>query len=103
MSIETIGLSSISTTDTRPRDYVQKNLARQERARTDYISENIRISEKAIQKRMKMEAESTVDVNRINRQGLRKPEPNLSYHRTIDISNPRAHESAAHRRFDVIA
>lgn len=103
MSIETIGLSSISTTDTRPRDYVQKNLARQERARTDYISENIKIAERAISKRMKMEAESSADINRINRQGLRKPEPNLTYHRTIDISNPRAHESAAYRRFDTTA
>ena len=37
MSIETIGLRTIITTDPRPRDYVNKNLA-VAKARRDYFS-----------------------------------------------------------------
>ena len=39
MSIETIGIRTIITTDPRPRDYVNKNLA-VAKARRDYFSES---------------------------------------------------------------
>lgn len=100
MSIETIGLRAIITTDPRPRDYVNKNLA-VAKARRDYFSESIKLSKMALNKRIEMESETIAAVNRINKNGQLSPEPNLSYHKSLKTGSAYSAMARAARRFDM--
>ena len=100
MSIETIGLRAIITTDPRPRDYVNKNLA-VAKARRVYFSESLKLSKMALNKRIEMESETIAAVNRINKSGKWAPEPNLTYHKSLKIGSAYSAMAGAARRFDM--
>ena len=68
MSIETIGLRAIATTDTRPRDYVNKYM-KISQARRDYFQESVKLSQMAVNKRIALESERVADINRFNKHG----------------------------------
>lgn len=100
MSIETIGLRSIITTDPRPRDYVNKNLA-VAKARRDYFDESLKLSKMAVNKRIEMESETAAAINRLNKNGKWSPEPNLTYHKSLKTGSAYSAMARAARRFDM--
>lgn len=100
MSIETIGLRAIITTDPRPRDYVNKNLA-VAKARRDYFGESLKLSKMAVNKRIEMESETTAAINRLNKNGKWSPEPNLTYHKSLKTGSAYSAMARAARRFDM--
>ena len=100
MSIETIGLRAVITTDPRPRDYVNKNIA-VAKARRDYFGESLKLSQMAVNKRIEMESETIAAVNRINKNGQWSPEINLTYHKSLKIGSAYSAMAQAARRFDM--
>lgn len=100
MSIETIGLRAVITTDPRPRDYVNKNIA-VAKARRDYFGESLKLSKMAVNKRIEIESETTAAINRINKNGRTSPEPNLSYRKSLKIGSAYSAMARAARRFDM--
>ena len=92
MSIETIGLRAIITTDPRPRDYVNKYI-KISQARRDYFQENVKLSQMAVNKR----------INRFNKNGYWSPSPNLTFHKSLKIQTAYSAMAQAERRFDVKA
>ena len=102
MSIETFGLGAVITSNPRPRDYVNKYLA-MDQARRDYFKESLKIAELAINKRIKMETETIVDINRFNKKGQWAPEPNLSYHKPLVQGSAYSAMQRAGKRFDRFA
>ncbi len=102
MSIETIGLRSIISSDTRPRDYVNKYLA-MSKARRDYFKESIKLSEMAVNKRIAMESERIADINRFNKHGQWSPSPNVRSHSSFNRGSAYSAMKAAERHFDVTA
>lgn len=102
MSIETIGLKAVITTDPRPRDYTNKYIAMQ-KARRDYFQESLKLSEMAVNKRIKMESETIAAINRFNKNGQWSPEPNLSYVKPMKIGSAHSAMAQAARRFDTLA
>ena len=102
MSIEKIGLRALVTTDPRPRDYVNKNIA-VTKARKDYMQESIKFSQMAVNKRIEMESETTAAINRLNKNGQWTAEPNLTFHKSVKIGSAYSAMAQAARRFDVTA
>lgn len=102
MSIETIGLRAIATTDTRPRDYVNKYM-KISQARRDYFQESVKLSQMAVNKRIALESERVTDINRFNKNGQWSPSPNLTYHKSLKIQSAYSAMAQAERRFDVKA
>lgn len=110
MSIKSIGLNfaihsrvtneSVVASNSRPRDYVNKNLA-VAKARRDYFSESVRLSKIAVNKRIEMESETTATINRLNKNGQTSPEPNLSYHKPAKRGSAYAAMAGVARRFDM--
>lgn len=100
MSIETIGLRAVITSDPRPRDYVNKNIA-VAKARRDYFRESLKLSKTAVNKRIEMESETAAAINKINKNGQLSPEPNLSYHKSLKIGSAYSAMSRAAKRFDM--
>ena len=101
MSIETIGLRAIITTDTRPRDYVNKYI-KISQARRDYFQESVKLSQMAVNKRIALESEKIADINRFNKNGW-SPSPNLTFHKSLKIQTAYSAMAQAERRFDVKA
>lgn len=102
MSIETIGLGRVAYTDAKPRDYAFKYTAL-ENARKGYIGDSVKLSNEALDRKLKVESESIVDVNKLNRNGQRAPEPNLSYHKSYNTGTVFAAIAQAERRIDIRA
>ncbi len=100
MSIETIGLRAVITSNPRPRDYVNKNLA-VAKARRDYFSESIKLSKMAVNKRIEMESETIAAINRFNKNGQWSPKPNLNYHKPLKTGSAYSAMAHAARRFDM--
>lgn len=102
MSIETVGLRSIATTNPRPRDYVNKYM-KISQARRDYFQESVKLSQMAVNKRIAIESETIANINRFNKHGQWSPEPNLTYHKSLKIKSAYSAMAQAERRFDVKA
>ena len=97
MSIETIGLRAIITTDTRPRDYVNKYI-KISQARRDYFQESVKLSQMAVNKRIALESEKIADINRFNKNGYWSPSPNLTFHKSLKIQTAYSAMAQAERR-----
>lgn len=89
MSIERIELNpssfmghtgSLPYVETKPRNYDVKTMARQE-ARKDYHSATSKLESEAQNQWLKVQAEKSADINKINNKGLNAPEPNTGYHK----------------------
>ena len=78
MSIETIGLRAIITTDTRPRDYVNKYI-KISQARRDYFQESVKLSQMAVNKRIALESEKIADFIMFYKIVYWSPSPNLTF------------------------
>lgn len=102
MSIEKIGLGTVATTDAKPRDYAFKYTAL-ENARKGYIGDSVKLSDEALNRKLKVESESSADVNRLNRNGQRAPEPNLSYHKSYNTGTVLSAIARAERYIDIRA
>ncbi len=102
MSIETIGLRAIITTNPRPRDYVNKCI-KISQARRDYFQESVKLSQMAVNKRIATESEKIADINRFNKNGYWSPSPNLTFHKSLKIQTAYSAMAQAERRFDVKA
>lgn len=85
MSIERIELNNSAMTgyaipavQTQPRNYSNKTLER-ELARREYHSDSVRMEKAAQNQQLKVQAEKSADINRINNKGKNDPAPNISY------------------------
>lgn len=102
MGIEKIGLNAVHIPRVRPKDETHKMIQRSNAVREDAYM-HVKWSQENENQRLKAESFRISDINKINRQGMNAPAPNVHHYERPYKSNIPHYKQDVGTAYDILA